>query len=83
MKNLQEKLKRLRWQCRRGMLELDLILQAFLDKSYLNLSPEDQDQFEQLLTYSDQVIYSYLIKRQPIASTRMQALVERVMNNGR
>lgn len=83
MKNLQEKLKRLRWQCRRGMLELDLILQAFLDKSYLNLSPEDQNQFEQLLTYSDQVIYSYLIKRQPIASTRMQALVERVMNNGR
>lgn len=82
MKNLQEKLKRLRWQCRRGMLELDLILQAFLDKSYLKLSSEDQDQFEQLLTYSDDVLYSYLIKRQPIANARMQALVERVINGG-
>ena len=38
MKPLQEKIKRLRWQCRRGMLELDLLLGAFLDQYYLNLS---------------------------------------------
>lgn len=78
MKNLQEHLQRLRWQCRRGMLELDLVLQAFLDKNYLNLTPEDQDRFEQLLTYSDQALYSYLIKRQRIANKAMQALIERV-----
>lgn len=78
MKNLQVHLQRLRWQCRRGMLELDLVLQAFLDKNYLNLAPGDQELFERLLTYSDQDLYSYLIKRQRIANTAMQALIERV-----
>ncbi len=78
MKNLQEHLQRLRWQCRRGMLELDLILQAFLEKNYLNLAPRDQDLFEELLTYSDQELYSYLIKRRRIANRAMQTLIERV-----
>lgn len=78
MKNLQEHLQRLRWQCRRGMLELDLVLQAFLDKNYLNLTPGDQALFEQLLTYSDQELYAYLIKRQRITNRAMQALIERV-----
>ena len=78
MKTLQEKLKRLRWQCRRGMLELDLVLLTFLDKNYLNLSAADQELFEQLLTHSDQALYCYLIKRQPIENAAMQILIERV-----
>lgn len=78
MKNLQEKLQRLRWQCRRGMLELDLILLDFLEKRYINLSVADQTLFEQLLTYSDQDLYCYLIKRQPIENVTMQLLVEQI-----
>jgi len=78
MKNL-EKLQRLQWQCRRGMLELDLILRAFLDKNCLTLSLDDQELFEQLLTYSDQALYACLIKRQPIENKAMQALIERVI----
>lgn len=78
MKNLQEKIKRLRWQCRRGMLELDIILNAFLDKNYVNLNTCDQDLFEQLLTYSDQELYYCLIKRQSVADKTMQALIERM-----
>ena len=82
MKNLQEKLQRLRWQCRRGMLELDIILLAFLEKDYLNLSATDQKLFERLLTYSDQDLYGYLIKRQPIENVAMQMLIEKI-NGGR
>ncbi|MFZ0219884.1 MAG: succinate dehydrogenase assembly factor 2 [Candidatus Aquirickettsiella sp.] len=82
MKNLQEKQQRLRWQCRRGMLELDLILQDFLDKKYLNLTPDDQTLFEQLLTYADQDLYCYLIKHQPIANAAMQVLMKRVSCGG-
>lgn len=78
MKPLQERIKRLRWQCRRGMLELDLLLGAFLDQSYLNLSAADQGLFEQLLTYSDQDLYRYLIKQQFMEDQAMQSLIERV-----
>lgn len=78
MKNVQQKLKRLRWQCRRGMLELDLILLAFLEKAYLALSTADQKLFERLLTYSDQDLYCYLIRRQPIENVAMQMLIEQI-----
>ena len=61
------------------MLELDLILLAFLDKNYLNLSASCQDLFEQLLTYSDQDLYHYLIKRQSIENEKLQALIKRII----
>ncbi len=82
MKNFQEKRQRLRWQCRRGMLELDLILKAFLDNSYENLTAENQALFERLLNYSDEALYTYLIKRQPTTDRPMQALMEQVSRAG-
>jgi antitoxin CptB len=75
----EEKIKRLGWQCRRGMLELDLILQDFLDKDYLSLGSDEQELFEQLLTHSDQDLYCYLVQRQPIPNVAMQALIERII----
>ena len=31
---------RIRWSCRRGLLELDLVLQRFLNDHYLSLTVE-------------------------------------------
>lgn len=45
--------KRLRWRCRRGLLELDLILGDFLQRQYAGLSPAEQQAFEELLSLSD------------------------------
>lgn len=52
---------RLRWQCRRGMLELDVLLQDFLGKGYVRLSGEDRQAFAQLLDYPDPVLLDYLM----------------------
>jgi antitoxin CptB len=54
-------IERLRWQCRRGMLELDLLLRAFLDQHYSNLSPRMQRHFIQLLDFPDPVIHAWCI----------------------
>ena len=54
-------LARLRWQCRRGMLELDILLVAFSERHYESLSSEDQLTFIELLTFPDQVLYQWLI----------------------
>ncbi len=56
-------LSRLRWQCRRGMLELDLFLQGFMDKEYNNLTQEQQQTFERLLETPDQMLLDYLMGR--------------------
>jgi antitoxin CptB len=52
---------RLRWQCRRGMLELDVLLEAFLDQHYPTLSPRLQRHFYQLLGFPDPVIHAWCV----------------------
>ncbi len=52
---------KLTWQCRRGMLELDLILNRFVNNHIENLNAKQLDAFEQLLTYSDPEINDWLM----------------------
>lgn len=52
--------RKLIWACRRGMLELDLLLGRFLEEKYLTLSAEDQKVFEELLTVEDQDLFMWL-----------------------
>lgn len=54
-------IERLRWQCRRGMLELDVLLEAFLDQHYLSLSPRLQRHFHQLLDFPDPIIHAWCV----------------------
>ena len=54
---------RLLWQCRRGMLELDAMLQAFMDKGYDDLNEAQQHAFEVLLQTPDQLLLEYLMGR--------------------
>ncbi len=44
---------RIRWQCRRGLLELDLVLAKFLDRHVETLSPVRLAAFKRLLDYPD------------------------------
>ncbi len=59
--NFEQDESRLRWQCRRGMLELDLMLQAFVDKCYDGLSLREKKAFHQLLNCQDQILLDYLL----------------------
>jgi len=55
---------RLLWQCRRGMLELDLFLRGFLEKGYARLSDEEKRAFDRLLETPDQQLLEYLMGRE-------------------
>ena len=52
---------RLRWRCRRGMLELDLILSNFLDKEYAGLNNEQKNLLDQILDYPDQLLFDLFL----------------------
>ena len=47
---------RLSWQCRRGMRELDELLQSFLAQHLAGLDKNGQEAFEILLKYPDAVL---------------------------
>jgi len=46
-------LDRIRWRCRRGLLELDLVLQAFLERGYGRLDAGQRGLFNELLDQPD------------------------------
>ncbi|MGZ8163037.1 MAG: FAD assembly factor SdhE [Methylobacter sp.] len=48
-----DELSRLRWQCRRGSLELDLILEKYLETGYLAATDEEKARFAELLKLDD------------------------------
>ncbi len=46
-------LARTRWRCRRGLLELDLLLLRFVEYGYAGLDPAQRAAFERMLTLAD------------------------------
>lgn len=70
-------LDRLRWQCRRGLLEMDLILQRFLAEDLDSLTPEELALFKELLGEVDTVLLAWVMGQEE-APVRYQALIQRL-----
>ncbi len=54
-------LRRALWRCRRGMKELDLLLERFARGPLLRASPAEQARFEELLRLPDPQLCGYLL----------------------
>jgi antitoxin CptB len=54
-------IKKLQWQCRRGMLELDVILIPFLNEHFEELTGDLKEVFTQLLKESDPDLYTWIM----------------------
>ena len=74
----EKEIERLRWQCRRGMLELDLLLNRFLESAYVDLSVQQRTDFVRLLGYQDQIIYDWLMSQAVPADPALRDLVARI-----
>ena len=55
-----QRLRQLRWMCRRGMRELDVLLQAFVERQAVALAAQAWPQFESLLQREDDCIWDWL-----------------------
>jgi antitoxin CptB len=52
---------RLRWQCRRGMRELDILLTNYLDNFFAEATEQQKQAFRELLTLPDPELIDYLL----------------------
>jgi antitoxin CptB len=75
-----EELGKLRWRCRRGMKELDILLARYLDERFCAASRPEQRRFRQLLETSDPLLYAYCLGSEP-PPPRFAALIERITAN--
>jgi antitoxin CptB len=76
-------LPRLRWACRRGMLELDVLLGNFLEEAFLKLLPQDQAFFIQLLDSNDQELFLWLTGKETPTDPDLIHIVERVRQHAK
>lgn len=68
-------LSRLRWLCRRGMKELDLVMSGYLERYYASAAREDQALFRELLELPDPELYGMLLGRSEIDDSELECLI--------
>lgn len=71
-------LARLRWRCRRGMRELDRLLEAFVESDYATLDAAGRARFDALLELPDPRLAGYLFRRERPVDPADEALIARI-----
>ncbi len=56
----EKELERMRWRCRRGMLELDIVLGRFVEKHYHGLDMGQRAAFDALLDMPDVALWDMI-----------------------
>lgn len=74
---------RLRWACRRGMLELDVLLGPFVEQGYDALSLEQKHIFERLLAADDPDLFAWFMGHAKSSDADLQAMVQLILDRVR
>ncbi len=73
-------MSRLRWQCRRGMRELDQLMTRYLELRYGEAGEDEKAAFRELLTLSDPELVGYLLKRERPTSEQLASVIEQLLS---
>lgn len=73
---MDEQIGKLRWRCRRGMKELDLLVLGYLDRHYPTASAEEQQAFANLLEQQDPLLMAYVVGRDTPSDAATARVVE-------
>lgn len=68
-------LDRVRWSCRRGLLELDLILDRFNRQHLATLDVVRLEEFKALLALEDNELLDLIMERIPVSEQRLVAVL--------
>jgi antitoxin CptB len=71
-----KELDRIRWRCRRGMLELDIVLQRFVDKHYMQLNKTELKYFDTLLSLPDNDLWDMITSKKEVEDIKLQPVLQ-------
>lgn len=74
-----EEINRMRWAARRGMLELDLVLEPYVQSRYIALESADRVAFQALMRCEDQDLFSWLLGRETPDDPALAAIVQKIL----
>ena len=75
------RLARIRWRCRRGMLENDLILTRFLDAKGATLTEDEIAMLDKLLALTDNELWDLIVGRVELADASVRPLLEELRSS--
>lgn len=71
-------LQKLRWRSRRGMRELDQLMERYLDKRWLEADAAERGIFDRLLACEDDRLWRWFLGYETAEDAELHALVERI-----
>ena len=73
-------LKKLRWRCRRGMRELDQLLDRWLERQWRQSPTAERAVFLRLLDIEDDTLWRWFLGHEVSSDVEIAALVEKIRN---
>ena len=73
--------ERIRWDCRRGMLELDIVLARFLEQDFARLSAQEVEAFRGLLAYPDTDLWGLIQSETTSGDANLQKVLQMLRQN--
>lgn len=76
----EDDVRRLTWQCRRGMLELDVLLVPFMQEAFAEQTLENQQRFVKLLDCEDQDLFLWFMQREQPQDEDLQQIIRIILD---
>ena len=75
-----EEINRMRWAARRGMLELDLVLEPFVESRFATLDEADRIRFKDLMLSEDQDLFAWFMRREQPQDRELALIVKKILD---
>ncbi len=77
---MNELKKKILWQCRRGLWELDAIFTPFVENNFDDLREDEISDFQRLLEYEDIEIFDILVNKKPFDDATLQPIIKKILS---
>ncbi len=78
---MSKKKSRLLWRCRRGIKEMDIVLQDFIKDSYDELNNENKSAFSKLLEEQDLDILNWILGKDKPEDTALIEIIKKIRSS--
>jgi antitoxin CptB len=70
--------RRLAWRCKRGMLELDIVLARFIEEGFDKMTVDDLQAFDALLGFPDKEFWRLIQTPSAHSDANMQRILNKI-----
>ena len=77
---MNELKKKILWQCRRGLWELDAIFIPFVERNFDDLEEDEISDFQRLLEYEDIEIFDILVNKKSFEDVSLQPIINKILS---